>query len=141
MNPLSYNDRWWKSPLWLNAESHVPSFNQSECYISAQHNNGTLKFVYLWHWLVHQNDFPSISFSLSLSHFKFWKVFFFRKLQTRNWIFERVTTCYNLLESNLESILQKYFCCNWTDVQLLQDFDSLCEMLSEFSCGHICTCY
>ena len=41
----------------------------------------------------------------------------------------------------LGSILQNYFCRNWTAVKLQQDFDALCEMLSEFSSGHICACY
>ena len=35
----------------------------------------------------------------------------------------------------------KQFCRNWTDVKLQQHFDVLCEMLSEFSSGHICACY
>ena len=41
----------------------------------------------------------------------------------------------------LGSMLYNYFCCNWTAVKLQQDFDALCEMLSEFSSGHICACY
>ena len=39
---------------------------------------------------------------------------------------------------NQGPILQNYFCCNWTAVKLLQIFDALCEMLSEFSSWHIC---
>ena len=35
----------------------------------------------------------------------------------------------------------KLFLRNWTAVKLQQDFDALCEMLSEFSSGHICACY
>ena len=35
----------------------------------------------------------------------------------------------------------KLICRNCSAVKLQQDFDALCEMISEFSSGHICACY
>ena len=36
----------WNEAFWLAIPSHVTSFNQSECIISAQHSYTTLKLVY-----------------------------------------------------------------------------------------------
>ena len=37
---------WSNKALWLDAASHMTSFNQLECFISAQHIYAVLKFVY-----------------------------------------------------------------------------------------------
>ena len=42
---------------------------------------------------------------------------------------------------HLGSIQWNYLCHIWTAIKLCKDFEALCEMLSEFSSGHICACY
>ena len=42
---------------------------------------------------------------------------------------------------HLGSIQWNYLCHVGTAVKLCKDFEALCEMLSEFSSGHICACY